>query len=130
MARRTAAPLARVEAEQPAHQIEQLRARQVVVEVRVLRQEAEPLLDLSIGDRPAEDARLPRRREDEPHQHLERRGLAGAVGAEEAEDLVLLDGETDVGDGAHLLAEEAERERLLQVIGFDDGVRHVRERYQ
>ena len=48
-----------------------------------------------------------------------RRGLAGPVGAEQAEDGALLDGEAHAVEGAHLPAEG-----LVQVVGLD-GVGHV-----
>ena len=44
----------------------------------------------SARDRRVEDEGLPARREDEPHQHLDGRRLAGAVRPDEAEDLALL----------------------------------------
>ena len=45
----------------------------------------------------AENLRAARRREDQLHQQLERGGLAGAVRAEEAEDLAGLDVERQGG---------------------------------
>src|SRR5205823_11452978 len=49
----------------------------------------------------------------QPFDHLERRGLAGAVRAEETEDLTRRDAEIDAGDGEDL------RELLAQ-IAYDD----------
>ena len=50
----------------------------------------------------AEHARLARGRVEQPGEHLQRRRLAGAVRAEEADDLALADLEADVVDRAHL----------------------------
>jgi len=47
----------------------------------------------------AEHARLAGRRMDDPGQHLDQRRLAGPVGADQADDLALADGEADVLDG-------------------------------
>ena len=85
--RRSAARIA----EERAEVFEQLLRRQVIVEVRVLRQVSDPALDLDVADRPAEDLGAARGREDQLHQQLERRGLAGAVRTEKAEDLALPD---------------------------------------
>ena len=74
-----------------ADEVEELLGRQVVVEVGPLGQVAEPALR---GQRrgPAGPApRRARRWEDEPHQHLQRRGLAGAVRPQEPEDLAAVD---------------------------------------
>src|SRR5690606_18254603 len=55
---------------------------------------------------------------DEGGEHPHRRGLAGPVGAEEAEDLSLLHGEVDAADGLDLLA--AGLEDLLQPLRLDE----------
>ena len=47
----------------------------------------------------ARDPRLARGRADERREHAQRRGLAGPVGAEEAEDLASADLEVDASDG-------------------------------
>jgi hypothetical protein len=51
----------------------------------------------------ADDAHLAARRVEQAGQHLERGGLAGAVGAEEADPLARLDGERQLLDRAHRL---------------------------
>ena len=73
-----------------------------------------------------QDARLPRRGEEQRDQHLDRRRLAGAVRAEEPEELALADLEADA---AHRLdLERAPPEgagrravRAVEVDGLDDG---------
>ena len=105
-------------AEQPGEVLEQLLGRQVVVEVRILGQVADAALDGEIAERPAEQLRAARRREDELHQQLQRGGLAGAVGAEEAEDLARLDLERQaVERPVGPLAPEADRVVLGQLVG-------------
>ena len=113
---------ARAEAEQAPHEVEQLRARQVVVEVRVLRQEAEPLLR---GARRAPAGRrcapAPRVGKMRPISIFSVVVLPAPLGPRKPKISLGSTVNDDVVDGAHLLAEEAERERLLQVLRFDDG---------
>ncbi len=78
-------------AEECPEVLEQLFGRQVIVEVRVLRQVPDSALDLDVAHRPAEDLRAAGRRKDELHEQLQRRGLTRAVRTEEAEDLALAD---------------------------------------
>jgi hypothetical protein len=78
---------------QPAAEIEQLADREVVVEVRLLGQEAHALAGGPARHRRAEDLGLAAGDRAQPHQAADRRGLAGAVGAEEAEHLAAGDGE-------------------------------------
>ena len=78
-------------AEQPAEVVEQFLGGQVVVEGRVLGQETEAPFHTQIADRTAEDAGVATGGEDQLHQQLDCRALAGAVGAEKAEDLALVD---------------------------------------
>ena len=76
---------------------------------------------------------------DHAGEQLERRGLAGAVGAEEGDELALFDVEVDAADGLHLAVLAVEQPskrgpqaflllinavRLLQAADFDD--RHRR----
>jgi hypothetical protein len=74
----------------------------------------------------AEHARLPRRRDQQRDQHLDRRRLPGPVRPEETEELTLLDREADAPDGLDLERAPAERTggrpvRPVQVDGLDDG---------
>src|SRR5690606_27273041 len=83
------------QAEQAPRQIEELADRQVVVEVRRLGQKADAKPCGAARDRVAEDLRRTGGRLDEAHQRADRRRLAGAVGADEAENLPALDRERD-----------------------------------
>ena len=71
--------------------------------------------DVAAGDQRAAAGRL-----QQPAQHLDRRGLAGPVRAEEAEDLTALDAQRELVDGAHLA------EATGQAVGDDDGVQSAR----
>ncbi len=74
---------------------------------------------LAVADRAAEDLARPCRRPREPEEELDRRGLAGAVGTEEAEHLARVDAEVEVveGDGPAV--------DLAQAMGLDRGGRHA-----
>ena len=80
--------------------VDRLPAGQLVVERELARQVAQAPMD---GDRiggrvDAEHRRPPARRADVVEQGADRRRLAGAVRAEEAEGLALVDGQVDVDD--------------------------------
>jgi hypothetical protein len=71
----------------------------------------------------AQDGHLARRREQQAGQHLQRRGLPGAVGAQEADDLAGLDVEVDASDGLHvarLPAHEADGGRAQARLALRD----------
>ena len=68
-------------AEQLGAVLQQLARGEVVVEVRLLGQVAEACVHGHVGDVVAEDAGAAAGRGHEPHQDLDRRGLAGAVAA-------------------------------------------------
>ena len=72
---------------------------QIVVEVGRFREVANAALYGEITERTAQNLGAPRRRVDQLHQQLQRRRLAGAVGAEEAEDFSLGDLEVDPAHG-------------------------------
>jgi hypothetical protein len=78
--------------------------RQFLVEARILKHDAEaPPHFGRLRDRvQAVDFERSAGRREQRRQHLDRRRLAGAVGAEEREDLALSDVERDVVDGRHL----------------------------
>jgi hypothetical protein len=89
---------------------------------------ADALPDLArvLDDVVAEDAGVPRGRDQERDQHLDRRRLAGAVRPEQAEKLALLDLEADALDCFDLFDPAADRAgvRLVdaaQVVCLDDG---------
>jgi hypothetical protein len=73
--------------EEARGEAQRLPRRLVLVEARVLRQEADAAahLEAVAGRVPAQHLGAPRARPREPDQHAHRRRLAGAVGAEEAE---------------------------------------------
>ena len=79
-----------------------LGARQPVVQSELARQVPDPTVDLDRAPEAveAEDAGRPRTRPDQVEEQADRRRLAGAVRAEEPEDLALLDLEIDVDDPA------------------------------
>ena len=97
---------------------DRLGAREPVVEVPLARQVAEPAMDRDRVGRclDAEHLRDAGGRPDEVEQDPDRRGLAGAVRAEEAEDLALVDDEVDVDDAPVLAV------RLGELLGLDDAV--------
>ena len=71
----------------------------MIVEVRVLRQEADVLAALRGAGRTAEQERLTARRRQEPEQHAQRGGLARAVRPEQPEHRALGDVERHRVDG-------------------------------
>jgi hypothetical protein len=73
-------------AEEPGEIREQFLRREVVVERRMLRQEAEAPARPDVAWRPAQDLGTPVRRPQQVDQNLERRALAGAVRSQQAED--------------------------------------------
>src|SRR6185295_2178599 len=66
------------------------------------------------ADRLARDLGVAARRLEQRRQHPEHRRLAGAVGADEAEDLALLDRQVDAGDGERAVV------ALEQSVRLDD----------
>jgi hypothetical protein len=107
-------------AEQAAAEGEELPAREVVVEVRVLGQVAEV-----VGRRVQLDhtpSRLHQAQRD-----LDRRGLSGAVGAQQAEHLAVRDREVHTGQDLHRPAPEPDLDGLTQSLDLDRRPdRHVR----
>jgi hypothetical protein len=83
------------EVEQPAVEVERLLGGQVPVQVRLLGQVANALVLLHLGRRLAEDVGLAIGREEQAEEEFDGGGLAGAVGAEEAEDLAAVDFEVE-----------------------------------
>jgi len=106
------APLGRRDAAQLADEVKEVDDHHVVVERRVLRQVADLPLRCEgiVRHCDAADQRRARRGSEVAGQHLHRRRLAGAVRAEEADDLAARHPEGDVIDGerrAVLLAQRA-----------------------
>ena len=98
-------------------EVEVLPDLHVVVDTEDVGHEAEDATDLVgvPGDRPAVDLGVAGRRLEQGRQHPQRRRLAGAVRADEAEDLARLDREVDAGDGERPVV------ALDQALGPDDG---------
>ena len=109
-----------------AVELEGVERRQVPLQlVPVAHDERDPAQEVALalrGDVP-EDACLPAGHVEETGQHLEGRRLAGAVRAEEADDLAGLDLERDAVDSAnlaHLAAHETLRRRLQALVALGD----------
>src|SRR6185437_15178274 len=71
--------------------VEQLSCAQVIVEIGLFRQEADPALDLKIAKIFSQNRGPARRGEDDAHQQFESGGLPGAVGAYKPERFAGLD---------------------------------------
>src|SRR5213078_404381 len=112
-------------AEQPAGEIAQLADGEVVVEVGRLGEKADLAPRPAAAERLAEQLRAAGGGADEAHQRADRGGLAGAVGADEAEDVAALDAERDAAQRLHLLAGERRAVGLLEVANVDRQVRHA-----
>ena len=82
-------------------EVEELPDLHAVVDAEVVGHEADDLADghRVVDDRVAGDAPLARGRAEQGGEEADRRALAGAVGADEAEDLALADREVQVVDG-------------------------------
>ena len=89
--------LAVLETHQPCGVAQILRRGQIVIEADRIRQVADPALDLErLAHRiMAEHPHLACRDFGQPEHHQDRRGLAGAVGAEQTEDFALAHREGD-----------------------------------
>ena len=114
----TAGPV--VETEEPSVVIERLPGVEELVEVGLLGQEPDAFLDQDVGGRLAEDGELPPRLVQQPQDHLDDRALAGAVGAEQAEDLVGVDLQVNVIDRPGLGAHPEVAENLGEPDRIDD----------
>src|SRR5690606_39194002 len=122
------AALADRRARQPVHapdEREVLARGQIVEEREVLRDDADAALDLAglagVGHVPAEEDDRAAGRREQPREHLDGRGLPGAVGAEEAVERSRLDPQGELVDGAEVV------EPASETFGFD-GEWHVCER--
>src|SRR5439155_16647162 len=95
-------------AEKLAVQVEELGRTQPVVEAEELGQVADLAARFAVAERPAEDAAAAAAGRGQAGEELDGGRLAGAVGAEEAEDLTAGDGEGQTVErhlGAVLLAQ-------------------------
>src|SRR5581483_544989 len=99
---------------------EELGGGQVVVEIRLFGQESDARLDGRRIVRKAEDARASGGGADQAHEELQRRSLAGAIGAEIAENFSLADGERKrTQRNARARAPETHAVALFQRLCFD-----------
>ena len=89
--------------EQPAVEVERFLGVEEPVEIRLFRQVADPLVLGDVGGRLAEDQRLALGRKEQPQQQLDRRRLARAVRAQQAEDLAAADFQVERLEGPDLL---------------------------
>jgi hypothetical protein len=110
----------------PGVEVQELRPGEKVVEVGVLGKESHVLAELVLADVVAEDGGAPALGVDQTHQDLERGGLPGAIGADEAEDLALADAERDSVQDALSDQTEARPEVLDDVLDLDDVGRRLR----
>ena len=101
--------------EQGAVEVEQAGAGVVVGEAVVLGQVADAAADGRRAGRLVEEQGLALGLADDAEKDLDERGLAGAVLAEQAEDLAALDGQRHALEGLDLA------EALDEVVGGDDG---------
>ena len=106
--------------EQPAVEVERLLGVQEPVQIRLFRQVAEPLVLADVGGVFAEHQGLALGGEQQAQQQLDRGRLAGAVGAQQAEDLALLDFQVEGLEGPHLLPAPEVAIDLRQGPRFDD----------
>ncbi len=101
-----------------AVEVQRLTGRDLVEQARALELDAEARADLPavVAQVEAEDLDLALVRLGQSLDHLQGGGLAGAVGAEEAEDLAPLDVEVQAVDGQHVrvaLAQAAHAQRQI-----------------
>ena len=104
-----------VDAEQPAEQVEVLAGGEVLVDRGVLPGDADQLAHhvRVLLDVDAEDLRAAAVHREQRGEHLEHRGLAGAVGSEDAEDLAAAYLQVDAVDGPQVA------EGLHEAVGSD-----------
>src|SRR5882762_76956 len=110
----------RVQPEQPRVKVEELLPGEVVVQVRVLGQEADAPSgpDLrGVLAKQADDARI---RKDQAQRQLDRGGLAGAVGADGAEDLPLPDRQAETAQDPVLADRQVRPVALVDVEELED----------
>src|SRR4029077_3734603 len=102
--------------------IQQFVRCEVIVEVGLLRQKSDLRLHLRIVNIHAENAGGSARREDQPHEHLERGSLAGAIGTEKSENLSFLDTEVKgLQRALGALAPEADAVGFFETVDFNRG---------
>ena len=108
--------------EQPRVQIEVLPHRELGIERERLRHVADAVARAHVAgvERLAEQQRLALAGRQQAGQHLHGRGLAAAVGAEEAEDLAALDGEDHTVDRGEIAEPAGQIARDDDRLAVDD----------
>src|SRR5262249_41245818 len=108
--------------EEPGEIAQQLFSGQVVVEVRILREVANPALYRKVARRFSKELSASRGRIDELHQQLQRGGFAGAVRTEKSEHFAALDLERQAVQGAiRPRTPEANRVVFREFVGGQGG---------
>src|SRR5262249_39695774 len=110
-----------VESEQPGVEIEKLSPREIVVEIRILGQETDPLPHFDLRDVLAEEPDAPLVRKGEPQRQLDGRGLAGAIRADEAEDLPFPNRQAETAQDPVLPYRQVGPVALVQIVDLEDG---------
>ncbi len=115
-------PLARADLEQPAVEVQRFLGVEEFVQVRLFGEVADPLVLGDVRRRLSHQERLALGREEQAEQELDRRRLARAVGAEQAENLSSVDLQVKRLEGEHLGPSPEVAVDLGQVPGFNDDV--------
>ncbi|OPZ23512.1 MAG: hypothetical protein BWZ02_03186 [Lentisphaerae bacterium ADurb.BinA184] len=111
-----------MDAEEGAEEIKRLGGGQVAVEVGFLGKVADAAFGLDVAGGLAKDDELAARGVEQAEEELDGGGFAGAVGAEQAEDLAAGDREVYAVDGARFGAAPEVAEHLGEAAGLDDQV--------
>src|SRR5262249_8888804 len=88
--------------EKPAVEVERFLGVEKSIEVGLLRQIADAFVLANIGSRFVKDERSALRGEEQSKEQLDRRGLAGAVRAEQSKDFAALNLQVECSEGALL----------------------------
>src|SRR5262249_36749718 len=123
-ARDTRGRLCPAQAEKAREVGQQLLAREVIVEGRVLREETNPLLDGEVARGLAENSRRPGGGIKQLHEQLERGALAGAVRAEKPEHFAFVHRQRQAVERAVRPGAPETGEEILRELLDLDGYRH------
>src|SRR5262249_28282205 len=108
--------------EEPAVEVERLLGVEEAVQVRLLGQVADALVLADVGGGLADEEGIALGGEEQAEQQLDRGGLAGAVGPEQAEDLAAADLDVEGPQGGLLLAAPEVAVDLGELSRFNDYV--------
>src|SRR5713101_7102227 len=119
-------PVSRGQVVKPREIIEQFRRRQIIVEVRLLRQITDVPVHFHVADRLAEDSRVARGRENQSHQELDGRRFAGAVRPDKTKHFAGLDLHVQPFERRFFLeVQEPEGIFLAQIFNFNRWTWHA-----